>query len=117
MIRKLIGIWYLFQATDWRCFFWKNGQGAILEKNFRGWREQQNSLSKVGIWAGRIIGGPRGAGFFATWTTSDDPEETEESLQLKAEEASKRFDSFALPQCRCRMGMHWLCSVHHTWKN
>lgn len=27
------------------------------------------------------------------------------------------LDSYLLPKCRCRFGLHWRCSIHKNWKN
>ncbi len=103
-----------FCGTDWKHFFDKNGAGEIVWEKYRGWNEQQNSLAKVFSVFGKIKGGPRGEGFYAAWSTDDTDNHEIQKSSMK--EAIERFRSYALPDCRCRMGWHWKCGIHKNWK-
>lgn len=103
-----------FRSTDWKNFFRKNGPGEIKSERYRGWNEQLDSLLKVFSVSGKITGGPRGEGFYAVLSedTTDDPE-IQKALMAGAID---KFRSYALPDCRCRVGFHWKCKIHKTWR-
>jgi hypothetical protein len=101
------------QNTDWRNFFRRNGQGQIESEKYLGWNEQQNSLTKVFSVFGKITGGPRGEGFYGSWSVDDTHDPLIQEV-LKAS-AIEYFRSYALTDCRCRMGLHWKCKIHKRW--
>jgi len=117
MISSLLGFWQTLRHTDILHYFHKNGHGVIEGKKFRGWRELPNEVNaKVATWTARIVGGPRGDGFFATWCYSDGTERGPQEFMDKVELASRMLDLYADPNCRCRLGFHWKCSLHDSWR-
>ena len=104
----------LLRQTNWKHFFAKNGPGEIVWKRTRGWLEQPNDLSSAFIVQGQIRGGPRGEGYFAAWNATEDSDP--EIRALKELTTLAHFDSYAHEDCRCRMGLHWKCGLHKTWK-
>ena len=108
------GLKRLFRRTDWKHFFDKNGVGEIVWLKERGWLEHPNCFStSVFYVSGKIKGGFRGEGFFTV--RSVDYEDNQDARNFLSEEAVSRLKSYALPDCRCRMGLHWKCGIHHNW--
>ena len=109
-----MNLFYVLRKIDWRNFFRKNGPGEILSEMSRGWLKQPDSLTSAYIISGKIRGGPRGDGFYAAFVGDDtgDPKKQEELIN----QAVNYFRSFALPDCRCRIGYHWKCGIHKTWR-
>lgn len=117
MISALLGFLQTLRHTNFIAFFSKNGHGVIEGKKFRGWREMPNEVNaKTAFWTARVVGGPRGDGFFATWCYSDGTERGPQELIDKVELASRMLDLYAGPNCRCRLGFHWKCSLHNSWR-
>ena len=109
-------VYYALKATDWRNYFRKNGVGTI-EWSDGKWIEQPNSLESAFIIRGEISGGARGLnvkGMFCAYTSLSSfvPQPKTEAQHS----ARKHFESFASPDCRCRVGLHWKCEIHKTWR-
>lgn len=110
-------LWELLRQTDWKHFFKKNGLGEIKWRKESGWREQPNDLVCVFAVHGEIAGGyrgPCGVGMYAAWKTDATGHPIVRGIL--EEETGAHFESFALPDCRCRVGLHWKCEIHKNWK-
>ena len=104
----------MLRHTDWNHFFDKNGPGEIEWRRASGWQEQPNDLSCAFFVHGRISGGARGMSTYAAWQADDTGDPVVRGIA--EEEANKYFESFAHPDCRCRVGFHWKCGIHKSWK-
>ena len=111
---RLPFFWHTLCYTDWKHFFEKNGVGEIVWRKASGWREQPDDLTCAFIVSGKIAGGPRGEGFYAAWVGDDTSDPVIRGVA--EEEANTRFESFALLDCRCRVGYHWKCRIHKNWR-
>jgi hypothetical protein len=105
---------YCLKRTDWRNYFRKNGLGEIPREMSRGWLEQPDGLISTYVVHGKIRGGPRGEGYYTAYVVDDTGDlKTREML---VNQSVEYFRSFALPDCRCRIGFHWKCGIHKTWR-
>lgn len=124
-----IGNWiqrlaYKLWVTNYRAFFAVNGVGEILDKKFRGFKENQNSFDVCAQWTAMITGklrGPDGYGFYYAAVTIDGLEwarygNKERFVEEKKANGERMLESFAKPECRCRVGFHWKCAVHNKWE-
>lgn len=115
---------YRLSVTNWMAFFAVNGPGEILDKRFNGFRESPNDFIVIGQWTARITGklrGKEGWGVYYSSVAVDDIEwirngEIIRSVQEKKDNGEQFLDSFAKPECRCRVGFHWRCAVHGKWE-
>lgn len=115
---------YKLWATNWLAFFSVNGDGEILNKKFRGFKEMPNSLDMSAQWTAMITGklrGPEGYGFYFAAVNIDGLEwsrygHQQRFIEEKVANGEKMLASFARPECRCRVGFHWKCAVHKNWE-
>lgn len=99
------------RGTDWKHFFRKNGVGAIAWKKIN-WTHNANDIDCLVTVHGEIIGGFRGyggSGIFMAKMSDNGHAELRPTSQNFAEHY---FESYALPDCRCRLGRHWKCGIH-----
>lgn len=121
-------VWLLYrvQETNWRAFFATNGPGELIDKRFRSFKEHHDEYKASCQWTAQITGknrehrGP--AIFYASATVegrelaiADGDWKRSQYLRNKVAESESRLESFARADCRCRLGFHWKCAVHHNW--
>jgi hypothetical protein len=113
--------WYLLTDSQWRRFFAKNGPRTWQDIRFTGFREPYDQPDVVcGQWVGVI----NDNSFYYINVTEDfsgllprrDPTEAKRNLlDAKMKATRTQIDTYLLPDCRCRAGLHWKCSVHGRW--
>ena len=111
---SIIGIWWLMRQTNWTHFLSKNGVGEVKWKKSSGWREQPNNMARFFTIHGQIVGGPRGDGLYAAWIAEDT--DNPKLMALGESTVNSHFETYAHPDCRCRMGLHWKCGIHKKWR-
>lgn len=119
--------YYRLRETNWRAFFLTNGPGELINKRFTGFREHCNDFDASGEWIAQITGKNREhrglALYYASVTVRlkelllhpSEMDWQSQYLQKKSAEAERHLESFARADCRCRLGFHWKCAVHHNW--
>lgn len=101
------------RGTDWRRFFQKNGPRQFDEVKFTGWRQSQNELMLHAQIIGHISS-TRDHYYIAASAPWDRPKEVLDDREL---DMRASLDGYLHPDCRCRLGFHWKCSVHYRWFN
>lgn len=129
-MRIMDRIWYLWHVVLgslayllWptpvrvRRYFAKGTRSSWAWAKDTGWREQQNSLAICNTFTAQ---GDDGEMFYTSVTidmASASPHSLESVKSEKILYAAARLGSFLSPECRCRLGPHFKCSVHWTWSN
>ena len=112
-------VYYAWRETDWKNFFRKNGAGEIEWKK-ACWTEQPNYPALAFTVHGRIKGGARGEGIYYACNTDEgwveSGKDAGEFRKIVEDAAVEHFESFAMPDCRCRYGFHWKCGIHGKWR-
>jgi hypothetical protein len=112
--------WRHLQDSNWRSFFKKNGVRVWSYLRFSGFKESQSDLTLWGQWHGRTNTGDLYSVMTSIDTESNIWEAHGESGRnnfalSKQQIAKDRIDTFLNPECRCRLGFHWKCGIHHRW--
>jgi hypothetical protein len=113
--------YYTLRATQYRKYFKTNGWRSWQSIHFTGFREAQSSLSVHAQWVGMTNTGDH----YYTATKIDcsgewkfaSKQHRENWMRDKENMAKHAIDLFLDPRCRCRLGYHWECELHHTWVN
>lgn len=119
-------LYYRLRETNWRAFFATNGPGELIDKRFHGFREYYDDDKASCQWSAQITGKNREhlgwAMFYASATVQGSELarvqgewKRSQYLRNKAAEAEALLESLARADCRCRIGFHWKCAVHHKW--
>ena len=114
-------IYYRLHNTQWRRIFKNNGPRTWVDIRFTGFKEAQSSLSIHAQWVGMTNTGDH----YYTATKIDldgewrfaSNEYQENWKRAKMNMAKDAIERFLDPKCRCRIGYHWKCELHHTWVN
>ena len=117
-----ISRWYwLLRNTRWRLFFEKNGPRTWLHIRFTGFKEACFEADTVyGQWVGVSNDGlcyyiQVSENFGGLLSRRDPTEARRNLLDAKMKATRAQIDTYLLPDCRCRAGLHWKCSVHGRW--
>lgn len=110
------------RATQWRRYFKTNGVRVWQELRFTGFRETPDIPKVYAQWIGTTNTGE----FYFTSVTIDTgygdwkmygKEGRNNWMLARKRDGKLSIDTFLYPECRCRVGFHWKCSLHHTWSN
>lgn len=106
--------------TDWLAFFKKNGKRCWKWTKERGWFEDSNSVmlkyyaygedSKGRTYVAYAHASPKEC------LISRGPHAEKKYLEEKRLDALAHLETFLHRDCRCRVGYHWKCKIHGTWK-
>ena len=118
---RLRSVWYRIRETQWRRFFAVNGPREWKHIRFTGFRHLHDDIAQMGQWIGMTNTGDH---YYMSVKVSDHdlsipfgPESHIGYIAAKVEHARAMLDRFLLPECRCRVGFHWKCSIHRKWVN
>lgn len=107
-------------------FFQANGPREWAHIKFTGFLESPDSDFRVAHWFGVTKPGDDSYyvsctvdpnDLFARRSRTDFEAAMAQYAKEKEEDGRQAIDKFLLPECRCRLGLHWKCSIHQTWAN
>lgn len=129
--RYVVGsLMYLLKPTPSRirCYFSHGTRTSWEETRFTGWKEAPNRVCLcaqiIGIAA--IPSSPLKEYFYRAATIADvdliaglernQGRAVEKRNQIE-EMMKTNLDTFLNPACRCKLGPHWRCPLHFTWRD
>ena len=111
---------YLLLHTNWLRYFRKNGKRCWKWTKSKSWMESPNSLSKYYVAYGEDSAGMI---YQATASVNDledlisrGPGARHRLFEDRRLNALAYLETFLNPDCRCRVGLHWKCGIHGTWR-
>lgn len=137
MSRILNSLRYIFQSpvrsmwslvlhpskAYWTRYFAKGYRKGWTETKNRGWKQSPNEPMSYCQLIGTASGTPFGDEMFCAQTGVDESSvlmmrgeiERERFMRLKIKSCEYHLNSFLDPECRCKVGWHWKCELHHVW--
>jgi hypothetical protein len=109
----------LIRVTKWTKILNTSGRTKWLgEPVFTGWREAHDDVVRHAQYVGEA---DTGECFYVNGTISDleltrfRGYEANNFIAEKQVELQDRFMSYLDPECMCKLGFHWKCSIHQKW--